>query len=166
MISASCRMGTMLQHDFVVTNIYKVPMEITNTRVSMAPVNVHVGRRKLQPGEKTTLDVRLDGTRFVGQKQVAIYVTFGPNHVSEARLTVNATSRPDLVCNPGQVDFGDVRLGQTPSATFDVEQAGQKDWQITGLDLPKKAPFEATARAPCGRTTGPPSIPRHGQLEE
>jgi Protein of unknown function (DUF1573) len=136
--------GTMLEHDFMVTNIYKVPIEITHISTSMAPVNADVLKRKLQPGEKTTLALRLDGTRFVGRKQVTVYVTFGPEHVSEARLLVKATSRLDLVCNPCQVEFGKVRLGQTPSASFDVEQSGQKDWQVTGLDLPKNAPFETT----------------------
>src|SRR5437763_440961 len=88
----------------------------------------------------------MDGRRFRGPKSVAIWVTVGPLYVSTVPLRVTAVARNDVVCNPGEVGFGFVAPGQTPSATVDVEYAGPLAWQVSEIVVPKGAPFAATVK--------------------
>src|SRR5207237_931355 len=65
--------------------------------------------------------------------------------VSTAKLTVNVVSRQDVVFNPGQINFGVVPQGKTPSQTVDVEYAGTLDWRMSEVVKNAAAPFDVTA---------------------
>jgi hypothetical protein len=132
--------GAQLLHRFAVTNIYAVPLEITQVRVSCTCTTVTPSKKVLQPRESCTLDVSMDGRRFTGVKNITVYVTVGPTYVSTAELRVSANSRTDVVFNPGGVVFGTVGAGQTPTQPVDVEYAGNLDWRVTEV-LAQGAPF-------------------------
>jgi hypothetical protein len=134
--------GAQLKHTFKMTNIYKVPLEITQTRVSCGCVTITPSAKSLQPGESATLDVNMDGTRFNGLKSVDIYVTVGPEFVSTAHIQVKANARQDVVFNPGEIDFGSVAKGQTPTKSIDVEHAGSGTWRVTEIVKSGAAPFD------------------------
>jgi hypothetical protein len=138
--------GAQLRHDFVMTNIYAVPIEITDLRPSMGPLSARTSKHLLQPNEKAIISVQMDARRFNGPRSVKIYVNVGPTYISTVRLTVTAFSLPDVVCSPGEVAFGSMAPGQTPSATVDVEYAGPLAWQVSEAVVPKEAPFEATVK--------------------
>ena len=138
--------GAQLSHDFTITNIYAVRMEIIGAVPSCGCVTATPVKRVLEPRETTTINVQMDGRKFIGFKTVTIRVSVGPEFVSVAELRVNATSRTDIVFNPGQVAFGTVARGQTPSATVDVEYAGKLAWQISEATAPKEAPFTAEVK--------------------
>jgi hypothetical protein len=125
--------GAVLSHDFTMTNIYAVPLEIIGTRVSCGCVTVKPSKTTLQPKETATLSVTMDARRFTGNKKVDIFVSVGPQYTSTATLQVTANSRTDVVFNPGQVTFPVVFTGQTPTQTIDIEYAGAIDWKITGI---------------------------------
>jgi len=137
--------GAQLFHRFPITNIYAVPLEVTQIRVSCGCVNAVPSKRVLQPRETATIDVTMDGRRFSGAKNVTVYVTVGPTYISTAELRVTANSRADVVFNPGQVSFGAVAHGQTPTQSVDVEYAGALDWRLTEV-LTRNAPFTVTLR--------------------
>jgi hypothetical protein len=138
--------GALLSHEFVMTNIYKVPIEITNIRVPMGAWTATTNKWELKRCQDARIRVTVDARRFVGHKTAAVYVTVGPNRLSTARLTVTATVREDIVCNPGEAAFGTVFRGQTPGATLAVEYTGPLAWQVSEAVVPKEAPFEATVK--------------------
>src|SRR3954447_5095811 len=123
--------GAQLLHRFPITNIYAVPLEISQVRVSCSCVTAAPSKRVLQPRESGTIDVTMDARRFKGAKTVTVYVSDRPTFVSTAELKVSAVSRADVVFNPGQVNFGSVAQGQTPAQPVDVEYAGTFDWHLT-----------------------------------
>src|SRR5271163_1362553 len=125
--------GAVLSHDFTMTNIYSVPLEIIGTRVSCGCVTVKPAKTVLQPKESAVVSITMDARRFTGAKAVSIYVSVGPQYTSTATLQVTANSRTDVVFNPGQVTFPVVYIGQTPTQTIDVEYAGLLDWKITSI---------------------------------
>jgi hypothetical protein len=135
--------GAQLYHRFSITNVYAVPLEITNIRVSCGCVVATPVPKTLQPRESGYIEVTMDARRFAGPKSVTVFVTVGPTFVSTAELKVTANSRNDVVFNPGQISFGSVSLGQTSSQTIDVEYAGVLDWKLTEA-VTKDLPFEAT----------------------
>jgi hypothetical protein len=134
--------GRQLKHAFKITNIYKVPLEITNIRVSCGCVTATPAVKVLQPNESTQLDIIMDSARFSGPKTVRLYLTVGPEYVSTATLTISANARQDVVFNPGEVDFGPIARGQTPEKYIDVEYAGSLDWRVSEVVKSSSAPFE------------------------
>jgi hypothetical protein len=134
--------GAQLSHQFKVTNIYAVPMEITEVKSGCGCVSAEAAKRVLQPRESTYVEVRMDTRRFTNAKTVRIRVSVGPQFISSAELLVSAVSRADIVFNPGEVNFGTVAAGQTPSQTLDIEYAGTYPWQITKV-IAKDAPVDA-----------------------
>lgn len=133
--------GSLLHHRFAVTNIYAVPLTITNVRTSCGCVTVTPSKETLQPREEAYVDTTMDTHKFQGPKTVQIFITFGPQFVSTATLEVKAISRTDVVFNPGEVNFPPVQRGQTPTKEVDVEYAGQLDWRILEV-LTNSAPVD------------------------
>lgn len=137
--------GAVLSYHFTMTNIYAVPLTITGTRVSCGCVEAKPSKQVLQPKEKGSIDITMDARRFTGPKSVSIFVSVGPQFTSTATLTVSANSRADVVFNPGEISFGVVSGGQTPSQTIDVEYAGVLDWRVKGI-AEYTAPLDITIK--------------------
>jgi hypothetical protein len=137
--------GAQLHHDFVVTNIYTVPIQITDIRTSMGVCTMVADKQILQPNEKATLRVRMDTSLFVGKKTGSLFVSFGPNF-AQTRLAVTAGVRQDVVCNPGEVAFGTVAAGKVPSATLKLDYAGPQAWRIMEVVVPNDLPVEAKVK--------------------
>jgi hypothetical protein len=133
--------GAQLYHRFPMTNIWRVPLEIINVRTSCGCVTATPSTQVLQPRETGYVDITMDGRRFTGPKTVSVYVQVGPQYTSTATLQVSATSRADVVFNPGEVNFGVVSQGQSPTQVVDVEYAGALDWNVVEI-VKNGAPFD------------------------
>jgi hypothetical protein len=138
--------GAQLKYRFKIKNIYAVPLDITNIKPSCSCLTYQESSRHLEPQQEGYIDVNMDGTRFKGPKTVYMYVTVGPSFISTAVLQVSANARADVVFNPGEINFGVVQAGDTPSRVLDVEYAGGLHWQITEIVKSKGAPLEITPR--------------------
>src|SRR5208282_3213154 len=140
--------GTQLHYDFVMTNPCPLSMEILNARMSMFPATVQVDKNKLEPNEKANISVSMNTRAFSGAKSITIYVQLeiGKGAFYEVRLGLSAYSREDLMCDPGEVAFGSVAQGESPSQAVTFERTGQPGWAITEVAVPKDARFEATLK--------------------
>ena len=85
-----CQRGEQLSHKFKMTNIYAVPLEITQVRSSCGCMTCRPSQETLKPGETGYLEVSVDTRRFSGAKTMSVYVTFGTQYISTATLTVTA----------------------------------------------------------------------------
>jgi hypothetical protein len=137
--------GAQLFHRFKITNIYAVPMDITNLRSSCTCGTVKVTKKTLQPREEGFIEVTMDTKRFTGPKTLLIYVTVGPQYTSTAELKLTAISRADVVFNPGEINFGAVPRGQTRTQDVDVEYAGVLDWKVSEV-VTNGAPVDVTLK--------------------
>ena len=134
--------GAQLKYSFKFTNIYKVPLEITEVRVSCGCVKAEASTKLLQPSESATLNINMDGRQFSGAKTVRVFVTVGPKYISTATLTVSANARGDVAFNPTELDFGNLQRGQAPTKNIDVEYTGAlADWRVTEIVKNGSAPF-------------------------
>lgn len=134
--------GAQLKYAFPMKNIWKVPLDITDVRVTCGCLSATPSTKRLQPGETGLLHVHMDGTRFTGQKTIRVFVTVGPQFVSTSTLIVSANARQDVVFNPGEIDFGLVARGQTPTKHIDVEYAGSFDWRVVEIVKSAQSPFD------------------------
>lgn len=123
--------GTLCTHTFKITNIYDVPMQITNVRMSCSCLGYTPMSRVLQPNETGEFTVTMNSAKFVGANSQIFYVTFGPKYISEAEIRVSANSKTDVTVNPGAVIFGIVPQGTRASQSVKLEYKGRsRDWKI------------------------------------
>lgn len=143
--------GTQLFHQFKITNIYAVRMEVVSLHPGCSCTTAICSKRVLESRETATIDVNMDAKKFTGPKKVTIRVTVGPDYTSSAELVITANSRADVVFNPSQIDFGSVTAGQTPSQTIELEYAGKLDFKVSEVvakDLPLDVSLEEAYRRP------------------
>jgi hypothetical protein len=127
--------GTQLEYRFPITNIWAIPIDIMDIRQSCGCVRAEAHPQHLGPRESGYLDVHMDSTRWPGGfKTVTVYVRIGPQFTSTATLQVKATTRVDVVFNPGEVNFGVVAGGtEPPQQVVDIEYAGNMNWRVTDI---------------------------------
>lgn len=134
--------GTLCVHKFTITNVYDVPMQITDVRKSCSCLDYVPMTKVLQPNDTADLTVTMNAAKFVGQNAQTFYVTFGPKFVSTAVVKVSANSRTDVSVSPGAVSFGTVPQGTRLNQSVQVKYAGRaRDWKITEV-VPGAYPFE------------------------
>lgn len=137
--------GMVCSHTFTVTNIYDVPMQITEVRKSCTCLEAFPFSKVLQPNETAEFVVTMNAGKFVGFNAQTFYVTFGPKYVSTAVIRVQATSRTDVSINPGGVAFGTVSQGSRPSQSVSIKYSGKmRDWKLTEI-APVQGPFDVKA---------------------
>src|ERR1043165_9071549 len=153
--------GSQLKYAFKMTNIYKVPLDITNVRVSCGCVKADPSTMTIGPNETAQLNITMDARMFSGPKTVNVYVTVGPKYVSTATLTISANARGDVMFSPNEIDFGTIQLNQSKaSKSIDVEYTGTLvDWRVTEIQKHGSAPFELKVEE---LPKGPKGIIRRG----
>lgn len=142
--------GAQLLHRFSWTNTENRPLEIIESRVSCGCATVMANPRVLQPGQSGTVDVSMDGRRFVGAKTVTVQLLLGPESPIGVTLQITANSRQDVVFNPGQIQFGFLPEGTTTTHTLDIEYAGPLDYRLESVNAPPhlKAEIEPIYKKP------------------
>lgn len=139
--------GADVRHEFVVTNLYDVPVRISGlkrtcgctliTLDGTAVLNAKITQtdnskilKTLQPGERATIAVKLDTRNFLHRKSSQITVYFDQPRVAEVRLITRSFIRQDVVLNPGTIQFGTGTRRHLEPQQLDIEYAGRRDWQI------------------------------------
>jgi hypothetical protein len=152
--------GTVLYYKFPMYNPWAIPIEITDLRVDCGCVTPKASRSILQPRETAYLETIMDTARRkkTGPTTITINVTISGTsssppirHIDTAAVQVSANIRQDVVFNPGQISFGIVSRGQTPTQTVDVEYAGVLDWRVSDV-VKNDAPIEVVAEELYRRT--------------
>jgi hypothetical protein len=81
------------------------------------------------------IEAQMDTRNFVGIKATTLTVTLvtASGRQGEARFGVQSNILPDIVLNPGSVDFGLIGKGQTPQQVVTIERVGVPGWRFTKL---------------------------------
>ena len=134
--------GTLCTHTFTITNIYDVPMQITEVRKSCTCLDYVPLSKVLQANETGELTVTMNSGKFVGTNSQTFFVTFGPKFISTAVIRLSANSKTDVTVNPGAVIFGTVSQGAKASQSVKLEYKGRtRDWKVTEV-VATPAPLE------------------------
>ncbi len=89
--------GTKLLHRFPVSNLHAVPVTIAYLQPSCCCLTATAAQRTLQPGESTTIEVRMDAGDFTGLNTQNVRVKIvGPDFVSTCKLVVSAVSQAEI----------------------------------------------------------------------
>lgn len=125
--------GAQLLRRFTWTNTEKTRLEVSDIRVTCACVTATPTPKAVEPGQKGVIEVLVDAKKFIGAKTIHVHIALSGEKAMAATLELNAHSRPDIVFNPGEVDFGARAAGTAAAHTLDIEYAGQLDWRVEEL---------------------------------
>jgi len=115
----SVPIGPLLQHTFTFKNSTGQSLRAINARVSCGCTHATVDGKVVPPGGTGTVHATMDTKRFVGSKQVTIFVLF-EGYPEEAQVVVQAFGRNDLTLSPDSIAFGQVRKGAGATTNMTV----------------------------------------------
>lgn len=127
--------GAIVRHNFVLTNNTAEGMNILDLHASCGCTTATASANFVPSGQTAIIAARMDTRNFVGPKATVLTVRLlsTSGREAEARLAVQSNILADVVLNPGAIDFGTVRRGQTPQLTLTIERIGRPDWRVTRL---------------------------------
>jgi hypothetical protein len=127
--------GAKVRHNFVLTNRFQEPLTILDVRASCGCTSGRASTATVPPGGQAVIEAEMDTRNFVGPKATTLTVTLltASGRQAEARFGVRSNILPDIVLNPGSVDFGVVAPGQTPEQTISIERVGDPNWRFARI---------------------------------
>jgi hypothetical protein len=126
--------GPMLSHPFRFTNNTGQKVHVSNVRVSCGCTSASALQADIEPGQTGIIQATMDTRRFIGVKQVTIYVTFDQPRWEEVRLWVRANGRDDVSVSPEAFALGAAKHGSEPKGTVTVTLMGGGDWKIEDVE--------------------------------
>jgi hypothetical protein len=132
--------GTVKTHTFAMTNIYAVPLKLTQPKASCGCVTVTEYTGKLEPMETGYIKIQIDTAKVDGKKTVKLPVTFsnttatGEHYESTADLEIRADIRSEVRMEPGQIEFNTVAFGEALTKTTNLTYTGRmRGWTIKSV---------------------------------
>jgi hypothetical protein len=134
--------GQTQVHHFKVTNTTNHVVSITGHRVSCGCVSTSLQANTLRPGESTFLTATMDTRRFIGPKEVIVFVNFA-NPYEEVTLSVRANRNDNFSKSAEFVHLGQVRKGTEATGSLQVTMRNDPAFEIreahSGTDFVKPA---------------------------
>jgi hypothetical protein len=127
--------GTVLTHEFRLTNPGSVALHVTEVRTSCECSSATIAQQEIPPGGSVPVTVTIHTAPYAGYRTFTIYVDLDKPSKREEKLTVSATSLEDIMVEPGTLNLGRVRPGQEAQASVRIDYRGVMDgWRLTTVD--------------------------------
>lgn len=127
--------GAKVSHKFYLNNRTTEELQLIDVRASCGCTTGQILTPVVPPGKVGVVEAWMDTRNFVGPKPTKLFVTVvsSSGRQAEASLGVMSNILPDIVLNPGSIDFGSVTRGQTPSQTMTIERVDNPNWRFTRM---------------------------------
>ncbi len=134
--------GQIAKESFIVKNEGTADLIIDKVRASCGCTAAAPAKKKLKPGEQTTVNVEFNSSGRSGLQQKYVYVFSNDPKTPELRLSFTAVvvpknspelkdqKMPRLVLDKNQYDFGNVKEGKIVTAIIDFKNTGEGDLKI------------------------------------
>ncbi len=124
------------EHRFLIKNNHTSDLHIHSVRTSCGCTTPIIEDEWIKPGETGAVLARFNTGTFTGRKAAAVTVTFDKPVYTELQLNVKGYIRSDVVLSPGEVNFGEVPVGEPKSIDLTLDYAGRNDWALVGAESP------------------------------
>jgi hypothetical protein len=153
-----------VEHQFVVTNLYKDDVHIASVRSSCGCTQPRIENNTIKSHEKGFVVAAFNTRAFSGQRGATVTVTIDRPQYAEITLNVRGYIRTDVVLDPNLVNFGTVPEGQPSEKKIRIEYAGRNDWRILGTK--PTSPFLVAGVKEIARSAGRATYELDVQLKE
>jgi hypothetical protein len=120
-----------VEHEFVMTNLYKDDVHIAGVRSSCGCTQPRILKDTLKTHEKGAIIAAFNTHAFSGQRGARVTVTIDRPKWAEIQLQVHGYIRTDLTLEPGEVNLGSVPEGKSADKKIQITHYGNSDWKIT-----------------------------------
>lgn len=124
------------EHRFVITNHSPNDIHLVSARASCGCTTPIIETEWIKAGQSGTVLARFNTGTFTGRKSATLTISIDRPHFAELQLNVRGYIRSDVVLNPGEVNFGEVPVGEPKTVDLTLDYAGRSDWKLVGLDNP------------------------------
>ncbi len=138
------------EHRFLITNNSPDDIHLMSARASCGCTTPIIESEWIKAGQVGTVLARFNTGTFTGRKSATLTISIDKPNFAELQLNVRGYIRSDVVLNPGEVNFGEVPVGESKTVDLTLDYAGRNDWQLVGLDNPLDfvdATFEEVSRS-------------------
>jgi hypothetical protein len=127
--------GAEAVYRFKFTNKYSEDVHVASVRSSCGCTDVEVTKTWLKTDETSEVVARLNTSgQFEKDRSATITVVFDKPYFQEAQLQATSYIRPDVVINPGAVEFGNVTQGKSVTKHLKMLYAGRNDWELLKIE--------------------------------
>lgn len=145
--------GATAEYRFEMENPYVEDVHVDRIETSCGCAQPVMNKRLLKTYETGEIVATLDTRRYYGQKDITVKVIFDQPFKAEYRLKLTSYIRPDVVFQPGTVQFGSVAQGQSVKKRVSVSYAGRAAWKV--LEVESDSPYLAVEMAEVERSADP-----------
>ncbi len=124
--------GAVVRHDFMMTNKTAESVTILDVRASCGCTTGKPSSTTVAPGQTASIEATMDTRNFVGRKATKLTISFltASGKSAEVQLAVVSNILPDIVLNPGTVDFGSIAKGQSAKVVMTIERVNAPNWKF------------------------------------
>jgi hypothetical protein len=145
--------GAAAEYRFQIENPYVEDVHIKDISSSCGCAQPVMTKRLLKTYQTGEIVAALDTRRYYGQKDITLKVEFDQPYKAEYRLKLSAYIRPDVVFEPGTIQFGSVPQGQSVKKRVTVSYAGRSTWKV--LEVGSDCPHLGVEMAEVDRSSDP-----------
>lgn len=124
------------EHRFYIKNTQSSDMHLRSARASCGCTTPIIETEWIKPGETGSILARFNTGTFTGSKAATLTISIDRPFSTEIQLNVKGYIRSDVVLNPGEINFGEVPVGEAKTVEVDLDYAGRNDWQLVAIDSP------------------------------
>ncbi len=127
--------GAVVRHNFVMTNKYAETLTVLDIHASCGCTSGRASSTTVAPGQSVNIEAQMDTRNFVGRKATKLTITIltASGRSGEVQVAVQSDILPDIVLNPGTIDFGAVGKGQTSKLVMTIERVSSPQWKFVKM---------------------------------
>jgi len=122
-----------VEYRFEIENPFEEDISIARAETSCRCTDVSLSKTILKSGEKGEVIAKFNTVAFDGFRQATITIRFAAPYVGEAQLLVKGNIRPDVVFQPGEIQFGQVNRNSLPEKKVSISYRGNPNWKIIDI---------------------------------
>ena len=128
--------GAKAEFAFTFKNIYNEDVRIKKVQTSCGCAGIKYPTELIKTYEQGKIVVTVDTRSFLGRKDATLKVQFDKPYPALVVLNIHCYIRKDVVFQPGVIQFGSVKQGESARRKTTVSYAGRDDWAITSIESP------------------------------
>ena len=121
------------EHRFEIENPFEEDITIARAETSCRCTDVSLTKTVLKSGEKAEVVAKFNTVAFDGFRQATITIRFAAPFVGEAQLLVKGNIRPDVLFQPGEIEFAQVNRNSLPEKQVNISYRGNPNWRIVDI---------------------------------
>ena len=138
-------LGADAEFRFELTNTHNSDLRLLSVRSSCSCTTARFSTSLLKPGETGAVIARMNTSgQHLHRKSAVLTVQLetvinGTSRIDTVQLFVSGYIRPDVLLNPGSIEFGSISKGTSAVRTLQLEYTGRPGWALTGIE--RSQPF-------------------------